>query len=78
MVIFYEIYETSLRQDSIIPYEITTSARFCLSYDSLKLDFIAFKKEHYFIRKRIVDTDVDNDVARSRQSVITRVLMRFL
>ena len=27
----------------VIPYEVTTSVRFCLSYDSLKLDFISFK-----------------------------------
>ena len=30
------------------------------------------------IRKRIVDMDVVNDVTLSRQSVITRVVIRFL
>ena len=29
-------------------------------------------------RKRIVDTDVVNDVTSARQSVITRVAIRFL
>ena len=29
-------------------------------------------------RKRTVDTDVDNDVTCTRQSVITRVVIRFL
>ena len=43
MVISYEIYETSLWQVSSISYEITTSVRFCLSYDHFKLDFIIFK-----------------------------------
>ena len=30
------------------------------------------------IRKRIADTDVDNDVTCSRQNVIPRVAIRFL
>ena len=30
------------------------------------------------VRKRIVDTDIVNDVTRSRQSVITCVVKRFL
>ena len=75
MVISYEIYETSLRQ---ISYEMTTSIRFCFSHDLLKWDFIAFKMKIISIRKSIIDTDVDNDVTRSRQSVITRVVIRFL
>ena len=33
VVISYEIYETSLWQVSYISYEMTTSVRFCLSYD---------------------------------------------
>ena len=32
MVISYESYVTSLRRVSWIPYEMTTSVRFCLSY----------------------------------------------
>ena len=43
MVILYEIYETSLRRVSYISYEMTTSVRFCLSYDRFKLDFIVYK-----------------------------------
>ena len=43
MVISYEIYETSLRRVSQISYEMTTSVRFCLSYDSFKWGFIASK-----------------------------------
>ena len=54
------------------------TTRFYLSHDLLKLDFIAFKMDNISIRKRIVDTDVVNDVTRSRQSVITRVVIRFL
>ena len=59
-------------------YEMTTSVRFCLSYDLLKLDFIAFRMGNISSRKRIVDTDVVNDATRLRQSVITRVVIRFL
>ena len=62
----YDIYQI---------YEMTTSVRFCLSYDPLKLDFIAFKMDNISIRKRIVDTDVVNDVTSTRQSVITRVVI---
>ena len=43
MVILFDIYETSLRRVSYISYEMTTSVRFCLTYDRLKWDFIAFK-----------------------------------
>ena len=64
VVISYEMYETSVR--------------FCLSYDHLKWDFIAFKMNIISLRKRIVDTDVVNDVMHARQSVITRVVIRFL
>ena len=42
MVISYEIYETRQRLVSYISYEMTTPVRFCLSYDSLKWNFIAF------------------------------------
>ena len=44
MVISYEIYETSLCRVSKISYEMTTSVRFCLSYDSFILKLIAFSK----------------------------------
>ena len=57
---------------------ITTSVRFCLSYDPLKWDFIAFKMGNSSRRKRIVDTDVVNDVTSTRQSVITPVVIRVL
>ena len=43
VVISYEIDETSIRRVSSISYEMTTWVRFCLSYDPLKWDFIAFK-----------------------------------
>ena len=64
MVISYEIYETSLRRVSLISYEMTTSSsvRFCLSYDHLKLNFIDIKINIIIIRKRAVDTDVFCDV----------------
>ena len=57
---------------------MTTRVRFCLSYDPLKCNFTAFKNEHYFNEERIVDTDVVNDVTCTRQSVITRMVIRFL
>ena len=44
----------------------------------LKWNFIAFKMNINSIRNRIVDTDVVNDVTYTRQSVITRVVIRFL
>ena len=78
MVISYEIYETSLRRVSYISYEMTTSVRFCLSYDPLKVYFIVFRMDNILMRKRIVDMDVVNDVTFTRQSVITRVVIRFL
>ena len=43
MVIYQEIYETRLRLVSLITYGMTTSVRFYLSYDPLKLDFVDFK-----------------------------------
>ena len=57
---------------------MTTSVRFCLSYDPLKWGLIAFKMNNLSIRKRIVDTDGVDDATRSRKSVITRVVMRGL
>ena len=66
MVILYEIYE------------MTTSVRFCLSYDPLKWDFIAFKLNIISLKKRIVDMNVVNDATRWRRSVITRVVKRVL
>ena len=43
----------------------------CLSYDPLKLDFIAFKMNLISSRKHIVDMDVVNDVMlRFHASVI--------
>ena len=70
MVISYEIFETSLRRN-----EITMSVRLHLSYDPLKRNLRAFKMNiMYFI---IVDMDIANDVTHTRQSVITRVVIRF-
>ena len=70
VVISYEIYKTSLWRVSQISYEMTTRVRFCLSYDPLKRDFIAFRMNIISVRKCIVDTDVFNDVTCARQSVI--------
>ena len=41
------------------------------------MGFYCYQNEHYFIRKRIVDMDVVNDVAFMRKSVFTRVVIRF-
>ena len=45
----------------VISCDMTMSVRFCLSYDPLKWDFIAFKVNIISTRKRIVDTGVVND-----------------
>ena len=55
---------------------MTTSVIFCLPYDPLKKELIAFKVNTISTRKRIVDTDVVNDVTCARQSVFTRVVVR--
>ena len=44
----------------------------------MKWDLIAYKINIISARKHVVDTDVVNDVTSSRQSVTTRVVMRFL
>ena len=72
MVISYEIYETSLW---LVSYEMTTSLRFCLSYDPLKRNFIAFKMIIISRWKRIVGTDIVNEITHTLQSVITRVVI---
>ena len=53
----------------VISYDMTTSVRFCLSYDPLKWDSIAFNMNIISIRKCIVDTDVVDDVRCTDQSV---------
>ena len=40
---------------------MTMTVKFCLSYDTLKRDFISFKMKNISRRKGIVDTNVDND-----------------
>ena len=52
------------------------SVRFCLSYDPLKWDFMAFKMNIISIRKYIADTDVVNDVTFLYRSVIPCVVLR--
>ena len=59
-------------------YEMITSVRIWLSYDLLKMGFIAFELNIISIIKRIVDMDIDNDVTCTRKSVITRVVIRYL
>ena len=49
-----------------------------LSYDTLERNFIAFKMNTMSIRKRIVDTDVADDVTCTCQYVFIRVIIRFL
>ena len=39
--------------------------------------FYRLQNDHYFNKKRIADMDVVSDVARSRQSVLKRVVIRF-
>ena len=69
MVISYEIYETSLHK-----LHMTTSVRFCLSFDPLKWNFIALKMNTISKRKCVVDTDFVNDVTCTR--VRAKVLLR--
>ena len=63
---------------ALISYKMITSVRFCLSYDRLKLDFSAFKMDNISRRRRIVDTDVVDDVTSTRQKVFTRAVIRFV
>ena len=60
----------------VLSNAVNMSVRFCLSSDPLKWDFIAFKMN--FKRKHMVDMDVIDDVTCMRQSVITRMIIRFL
>ena len=62
----------------INPYEMTTSVRFCLSYDPLKWVSIGFEVNIISIRKCIVDMDVVNDFRGMCQSVFTHVVIGFL
>ena len=48
-----------------------------VSEDFPSYSFIA-SNDHYFNKRRIVDTDVVNDVTFTHQMVITRVVIRFL
>ena len=50
--------------------KMTTSVHFCLSYNEI---LSPPKRTLFQKEKRIVDTDVVNDITRSRQSIITRV-----
>ena len=56
---------------------MTTSVRFCLSYDPWKRDFIALKMNISSMWKHIVDTDVVNDDTHTRQSVIAHTVFFF-
>ena len=59
-------------------YIMTTSVRFCLSYDRLKVDFNSFKIDNILRRKHIADMDVVNEVTCTCKSVTTHVVIRFL
>ena len=59
----------------VISCKITT--QMVISYDS-KIGFYRRQNGQYFKKKTIVDMDVVNDVTSTRQSVITRVIIRFL
>ena len=52
---------------------MTMSVTFCLSYDPLKWDFIAFKMGNISRRKRIVDMDVVSDVTSTYIRVLLQV-----
>ena len=67
VVISYEMYGEFRK----LHLKLTTSVRFCLSYDHLKWDFIAFKMNTFSKSKCIVVTDVVNGITCTRQSVIT-------
>ena len=41
------------------------------------MGFYRLQHDQYFSKKRIVDTNVVNDVTSTRQSVITRVVWNF-
>ena len=56
-------------------YEMITSVRFYLPYDTLIWDYVAFKKNFISVKKLLDDTAVVTDVTCTRQSVITRVII---
>ena len=58
-----------------ISSEMTTSVRFCLSYDPLKRDFISFKMNNISVRKCTADTDVISDITSTCPSVISYVVI---
>ena len=80
VAILYGIYEASLLWVSYmcISYELITSVRFCILFDPIECEFIAFKMNIISTRKHIVDTDIVSYVMCSRQSVMTRMVIRFL
>ena len=67
MVISYEINETSIWRGSLISYD-------SVYHMTRLIGFRRLQNEDYFN----VDMDVVNDVTCTRQSVITRVIIRFL
>ena len=44
---------------------------------SFQMGFYRLQNDHYFKKKRTVDMNVVNDVTSTRQSLITRVVIRF-
>ena len=75
--LIYNTLHRVLRRVSYFLYVMTTSVRFCLSFDSLNWNFIAFEMNINSVRKHSVYTDVVNDGTYTRQSVITRIVIRF-
>ena len=57
---------------------MTRSVRICISCDPFNWDFIAYKINIISATKCIADKDFVNDVMSTRQSVITRLVIRFL
>ena len=72
VVILHEICETSLRRVSKISYEMTMSVRFCLSYDTLQLYFIAFKMDN-ISRKNTLVSGALSMTLRLRPKVLLHV-----
>ena len=58
--------------------EMTTSVRFCLSYDPLKWDFVTFKMNIMSVRKCTIVSCAVHDVTCTHQNVMTYGQLIFL
>ena len=76
MVIFMTFMNQAFGEFHKFSNNMTTSLRFCLSYEPLKWDFMTFITNIISMSKCIGETDVVNGVTCTHQSVFTHVVIR--